>query len=302
MRFPIAGETWFEDWYQVDRGESHHGPQIHQGIDVFAPEGTPIVAPEGGQAIAGGPSEISGYWSTLKGRSGLRWFFAHLDGPGFTGRVSEGSVIGRVGRSGNATHTQPHTHIEIKDATGERINPFPLLKRLEATNMPAPVINEDNARAFYTLAGEAVHDWVTGVLDQIPPEMDADNRNRIALWRANTQQSWYQARNVWNQEGRQVEAARLMVSIANVTAHFDRSVVALAEQARAGWGGNFLRTVAATRDEFLRSVGALVDAAAAVPGQVLDVARASAGNAGLVIGGAVVLGGGFAIYRMTRRG
>ncbi len=83
----------------------------HQGIDVMAPMGSPIVAPFDGVASSG--SGVLG-GNTVIVRGPLGWVYnAHLSAfsAHSNGAVLAGDVIGYVGATGDAT--APHDHMEF---------------------------------------------------------------------------------------------------------------------------------------------------------------------------------------------
>lgn len=91
----------------------------HQGCDVFAPEGTPVVAPEPGVAWSAVEPK-GGKVVYLEGESGWRYFFGHLkrwhallDG-GVRARVAAGAPLGEVGSTGNAKGKSPHVHVQLR--------------------------------------------------------------------------------------------------------------------------------------------------------------------------------------------
>ena len=132
--FPIGGP------YSVPLINSFGFPRMpgtadahwHEGIDIFAPRGTPLVAAE--RAVVGriGDGRLGGLKLWLRGESGADWYYAHLDGfaPGLhNGQVVEaGELLGYVGNTGNAVGTPPHLHLEIHPGGGAAVNPYPLLK------------------------------------------------------------------------------------------------------------------------------------------------------------------------------
>ena len=74
-------------------GAPRPGDRAHQGVDIFAPRGTPVV-------------------STTRG---------------VVARIGENSTGGTVGTTGNARSTPPHLHYGIYRRGNGAINPFPLL-------------------------------------------------------------------------------------------------------------------------------------------------------------------------------
>jgi murein DD-endopeptidase MepM/ murein hydrolase activator NlpD len=121
-RCPVAGPARFvNDW-----GFPREGSRFHQGTDLFAARGTAVVAPVAGVAtrVVG---TRAGRQVTLAGADGYTYLFAHLDAFGAAGRVGPGTVLGRVGSSGNAAGSEPHLHFEIHAPDGTPINPYPTL-------------------------------------------------------------------------------------------------------------------------------------------------------------------------------
>jgi murein DD-endopeptidase MepM/ murein hydrolase activator NlpD len=118
---PVPGASFVNDYgYVNDDGHRHNG------VDLFASTGTPIVAPVGG-TVERYPNPSGGLAVQLYGRDGNRYYLAHLDEYGDGGSVAGGDVIGYVGNTGDARTTSPHLHFEIHPGGGETVNPFPTL-------------------------------------------------------------------------------------------------------------------------------------------------------------------------------
>lgn len=91
------------------------GERRHDGIDISAPEGTPVKASAGGRVIYSG-SGIRGYGNIIIIKHTNNYFtvYAHnrenhvLEGD----IVKQGQIIGKVGSTGKATG--PHLHFEIR--------------------------------------------------------------------------------------------------------------------------------------------------------------------------------------------
>jgi murein DD-endopeptidase MepM/ murein hydrolase activator NlpD len=98
-------------------------PHIHQGNDISAPEGTPIVAPFDGTAVAG-HNDLGGNSVDVYGDLG-HVYNAHLSSYGKLGPVSAGDIIGYVGTTGDATG--PHDHFEWHPGDGDAVDPNPFL-------------------------------------------------------------------------------------------------------------------------------------------------------------------------------
>lgn len=119
---PVPGGTFFNDW-----GFPRSSGRFHTGTDLFAPRGSPVLAPEAGivEQVVG---TIGGFQFTLTTTDGTTVYYgSHMDSFGKSGRVSAGDVIGYVGDSGNARGSRPHLHFEVHPGGGEAINPYPLV-------------------------------------------------------------------------------------------------------------------------------------------------------------------------------
>lgn len=110
-------------------GAPRRGGRRHEGIDIFAKRGTPIVSPVAGLVLSVGRNALGGNFVTILGPGLQVHYFAHLDGfgpfvPGDA--VREGDIVGYVGDTGNARGTPPHLHYGIYGAPGGALNPYPL--------------------------------------------------------------------------------------------------------------------------------------------------------------------------------
>lgn len=106
------------------------GSRSHEGVDIFAPKGTPVVAVSDGRISSTGEGGLGGkqVW-LMDGLFGKRVYYAHLDSIAVTKgkRVKTGDTIGFVGNTGNAETTPPHLHFGIYRKKGA-VNPFPYIK------------------------------------------------------------------------------------------------------------------------------------------------------------------------------
>jgi murein DD-endopeptidase MepM/ murein hydrolase activator NlpD len=96
---------------------------IHQGNDIMASEGTPIVAPFDGNAVAS-QNTLGGNTVTVYGDLGYA-YNAHLSAYGTLGNVKAGELIGYVGSTGDAGG--PHDHFEWHPGNGNAVDPNPYL-------------------------------------------------------------------------------------------------------------------------------------------------------------------------------
>ena len=126
--FPVGGEdfSFTNTWLAPRDG----GSRQHLGTDIFASEGTPLVACTGGTIERKGWNRLGGNRIGLRGRDGLYYYYAHLSGfaPGIEEgtQVTKGTVIGYVGHSGNAVNTPDHLHFGMQTPWGDWINPYHL--------------------------------------------------------------------------------------------------------------------------------------------------------------------------------
>lgn len=115
---------------------ARNGGRRHEGIDIFAPHGTPVRATTEGIVARVGTNRLGGLVVWVLGPGGQRHYYAHLSryADVFDGqRVLPGMVLGYVGNSGNARGTPPHLHYGIY-TRGGAVNPFPLLEAGAATS------------------------------------------------------------------------------------------------------------------------------------------------------------------------
>lgn len=134
---PVAG---------VRRGElrdSFHaarsGGRQHLGIDIMAPEGTPVLAAAGGVIVKRDSSALGGISLYERAHDGTTiYFYAHLSR--YAAAIDEGDlvrpgdVIAYVGHTGNADASAPHLHFGVYTVTdpnrwwhGRDLNPYTVL-------------------------------------------------------------------------------------------------------------------------------------------------------------------------------
>ncbi len=107
-------------------GEVRSNGQVHQGLDIAVPKGTPVVATASGVASFSGTQRGYGKIITINHGNGFETAYAHLDALGASqgARLHQGVPIGRVGSTGNATG--PHLHYEVR-RKGCPVDPRPYL-------------------------------------------------------------------------------------------------------------------------------------------------------------------------------
>jgi murein DD-endopeptidase MepM/ murein hydrolase activator NlpD len=128
LAFPVAGKKNNIGSFWGARRDG--GRRKHQGIDIFARKGTPVVAISDGVITTKDHTPIGGKTLWLKSAN-HNWtaYYAHLDKQKVKeGQyVRKGQVIGTVGNTGNARTTPSHLHFGIYTARGP-VNPLPYVK------------------------------------------------------------------------------------------------------------------------------------------------------------------------------
>ncbi len=131
---PLAnGPCWYGDTWQAARGSG----RVHLGVDIGAPEGTPLQAVATGrisQVYRDRPGSLSGNGLKIRTADGTYFFYAHLASiaPGIDlgVPVTAGQTIGTIGSTGNAAIT--HLHFEVHPRGGAAVNPFPYVRAIGA--------------------------------------------------------------------------------------------------------------------------------------------------------------------------
>lgn len=101
-----ANSFWFSPW-----GKSG----VHKGIDIFAKEGTPVIAACSGLVVQAGFTPGGGNVVSVLGPKWRIHYYAHLKDIKVNNWefISLGSKVGTVGSTGNAAGKQPHLHYAI---------------------------------------------------------------------------------------------------------------------------------------------------------------------------------------------
>lgn len=109
----------------------------HEGVDIFAPRGTPVRAAAPGYVYRIDDLSLGGLSVTVFGDGGVRYFYTHFDSVpeelNEGQRVEVGDLIGFVGNSGNAANTPPHLHFGVYQGEEDNlcewraVNPLPML-------------------------------------------------------------------------------------------------------------------------------------------------------------------------------
>ena len=121
----------------------------HAGMDIKAEAGTPILAAAPGVVISSGQERSYGRIIRIEHEHGFVTVYAHnLENLVEVGdRVSRGTIIGTVGRSGGAS--TPHLHFEVRyqDVVYNPLHLLPARDVIEVRPDEAPDMPTESARA-----------------------------------------------------------------------------------------------------------------------------------------------------------
>lgn len=133
--FPLRADP---DWGEADaRFGAHRGGRMHEGQDVFAPAGTPLVAVRAGRVVEkgddGGRGNYVAIWSRDAGRT---FVYLHMQRPTPLepgDRVEMGERVGAVGCTGSCWGDHMHLEMRVGRGTARKpLDPLPVLRRLAA--------------------------------------------------------------------------------------------------------------------------------------------------------------------------
>lgn len=129
LPMPVQGVSprQVSDTWGAPRGSDRR----HEGLDIFAPRGTPVVSTTEGVVSRVSTNRLGGKVVWVLGPAAHRHYYAHLDSYADISvgdLVQPGSVLGAVGNTGNAKGTPPHLHYGVYGKEGA-FNPYPLLQQ-----------------------------------------------------------------------------------------------------------------------------------------------------------------------------
>lgn len=134
--FPMQGRCSFTDTWHEARGS-----RKHEGVDIIGARGLEIYAVVDGTITKQyANTSLSGNALRLTAADGTYFFYAHLDSfaPGIAPGVAvrAGQLLGYNGATGNTT--TPHLHFEVHPGGGAAINPYPVVKAVDACHVTEP--------------------------------------------------------------------------------------------------------------------------------------------------------------------
>jgi murein DD-endopeptidase MepM/ murein hydrolase activator NlpD len=147
LRFPVSGAGMpnLQSFYGDARDA---GRRSHEGVDIFAPRGTPVLSASNGLVMNVGQNTLGGnvvwVWDVSRG---MRFYYAHLQDQRVRtgGFVNAGDTLGTVGNTGNARTTPPHLHFGIYARGEGAIDPDAFIR---------PTPSADNPRMKTSALGE----------------------------------------------------------------------------------------------------------------------------------------------------
>ena len=128
LEMPVQGVTKSQvaDTWHVPR----EGDRLHEGQDIFAKRGTPVLSATDGYIFRIGENKLGGQTVSVIGAGGRIYYYAHLDSyaPNMAAgdHVTTQTVLGYVGNTGNAAGGPTHLHVGVYAREGA-LNPLPLL-------------------------------------------------------------------------------------------------------------------------------------------------------------------------------
>ena len=159
LSFPVS-QGRIGSFWGADRDG---GQRSHEGIDIFAPRGTPVLAAADGIVNRVEQNNLGGNVIFMRpsGKS-MSLYYAHLDKqlaePGQM--VQKGDTIGLVGNTGNARTTSPHLHFGIY-SFGGAIDPYPFVNPDIKKATPPNVKIQDLQSPFRLTSSQKIGDVST---------------------------------------------------------------------------------------------------------------------------------------------
>jgi len=156
--------------------------RLHEGVDISADSGVPVVAVADGVIVEAGTKGGYGRFVAVRHAERLTTYYAHLGSIGADVKpgvaVKGGDPIGRIGSTG--VSTGPHLHFEIRDAHRRPLDPAMFLGKAFAEAGDLPL---DKAKRY---SGRVRMAYVSFIPESKRALMDAKNNPTIVVRRATT--------------------------------------------------------------------------------------------------------------------
>ena len=141
LRFDLPARGRFSGTFGLRRFFNNEPRQPHSGVDIAAPEGTPVLAPAAGTVIETGNYFFNGNTVFIDHGQGLISMYNHLSRISVKkgARVARGQRIGAIGKTGRVTGAHLHWTVSLNNA---RVDPMlflsPAAQTGAATTPAAP--------------------------------------------------------------------------------------------------------------------------------------------------------------------
>ena len=124
-RWPLSGYTRVSSPFGY-RICPFHGRELHGGVDVPAPGGTPIMAAKSGVVVLSTYGGSYGNHVAIAHADGMRTMYCHMSSRAVSAgqTVSQGQVIGYVGSTGSSTGNHLHFEVWTGSSSSSRVNPL----------------------------------------------------------------------------------------------------------------------------------------------------------------------------------
>jgi peptidoglycan LD-endopeptidase LytH len=127
---PVKGPVWIGQGWGAPRDG---GRRRHQGIDLLAGAGTPLVAVKSGRItrLSNHDRGRGGISLWLRDARGTAYYYAHNQHNlvRLGQRVRAGQLLARVGATGNAKGGPPHLHFQLHPGGGRPVSPDAVVRR-----------------------------------------------------------------------------------------------------------------------------------------------------------------------------
>jgi len=137
LRFDLPVDGRFSSPFGLRRFFNKQPRRPHSGLDIAAPEGTPILAPAGGTVINTGDYFFNGNTVFIDHGQGLITMYCHMNSIAVTSgqKVKNGQQLGTVGMTGRVTG--PHLHWSVS-LNNVRIEPLLFLTETYRASLAKP--------------------------------------------------------------------------------------------------------------------------------------------------------------------
>lgn len=196
IAFPVAGKG-NRDVQSFWGASRDGGGRSHEGVDIFASRGTPVVAVSKGFVTRTGNQGLGGRQVWLRDAdTGNSYYYAHLDSIiTEQGRdVQTGDTLGLVGNTGNAAGGATHLHFGIY-TSGGAVDPYPYI-RMRTAPKKTGIAEKTKPSKKYLKAGTNLRAGAGTGYDIV-----SVLNSRTAVTITASQGKWYQGKTANGTEG-----------------------------------------------------------------------------------------------------